>query len=111
MQREARLKTRVRACKQDPVMCTVMSWRATNDMIQIDHFLFLLKTHMVTRLAWFTAFQSEWEALEIVEHKWALENIEEELMSRDLNFRGLFSQNQQGKTFWSEHYSRYSTGV
>ncbi|CAB1336013.1 unnamed protein product [Coregonus sp. 'balchen'] len=38
------------------------------------------------------AFKSEWEALEIVEHKWALENVEEELMSRDLNFCGIFSQ-------------------
>jgi len=37
------------------------------------------------------AFKSEWEALEIVEHKWALENVEEELMAQDLNFRGLFS--------------------
>lgn len=36
-------------------------------------------------------FQSEWEALEIVEHKWALENVEDELMSRDLNFGNLFS--------------------
>lgn len=36
--------------------------------------------------------QSEWEALEIVEHKWALENVEEELMSQDLNFGNLFSQ-------------------
>ncbi|KTF91204.1 hypothetical protein cypCar_00000240 [Cyprinus carpio] len=36
------------------------------------------------------AFKSEWEALEIVEHKWALENVEEELMCQDLNFRGLF---------------------
>lgn len=25
-------------------------------------------------------FQAEWEALEIVEHEWALENVEEELM-------------------------------
>nr|XP_046252385.1 ER membrane protein complex subunit 3-like [Scatophagus argus] len=38
------------------------------------------------------AFKSEWEALEIVEHKWALENVEEELMSRDLNFGNFFSQ-------------------
>uniref|UniRef100_A0A672Q2X6 ER membrane protein complex subunit 3 n=1 Tax=Sinocyclocheilus grahami TaxID=75366 RepID=A0A672Q2X6_SINGR len=37
------------------------------------------------------AFKSEWEALEIVEHKWALENVEEELVRQDLNFRGLFS--------------------
>ncbi|KAK3565957.1 hypothetical protein QTP86_023360 [Hemibagrus guttatus] len=45
------------------------------------------------------AFKSEWEALEIVEHKWALENVEEELVSRDLNFRGLFSQSREGKIF------------
>ncbi|XP_027007551.1 ER membrane protein complex subunit 3-like [Tachysurus fulvidraco] len=45
------------------------------------------------------AFKSEWEALEIVEHKWALENVEEELMSQDLNFRGLFNQNREGKIF------------
>ncbi|XP_053359337.1 ER membrane protein complex subunit 3-like [Clarias gariepinus] len=46
------------------------------------------------------AFKSEWEALEIVEHKWALENVEEELMSRDLDFRGLFtSQNRPGRIF------------
>uniref|UniRef100_A0A8C6VZ58 ER membrane protein complex subunit 3 n=1 Tax=Nothobranchius furzeri TaxID=105023 RepID=A0A8C6VZ58_NOTFU len=32
------------------------------------------------------AFKSEWEALEVVNHKWALENVEEDLMSRDLNF-------------------------
>lgn len=38
-----------------------------------------------------SVFQSEWEALEIVEHKWALENVEDELMSRDLNFGNLFS--------------------
>lgn len=35
------------------------------------------------------AFKSEWEALQVVEHKWALENVEEELMahSLDLGFR------------------------
>uniref|UniRef100_W5NBB8 ER membrane protein complex subunit 3 n=1 Tax=Lepisosteus oculatus TaxID=7918 RepID=W5NBB8_LEPOC len=38
------------------------------------------------------AFKSEWEALEIVEHQWALETVEEELMSRDLNFGGFFSR-------------------
>ncbi|KXJ11608.1 ER membrane protein complex subunit 3 [Exaiptasia diaphana] len=26
------------------------------------------------------AFKAEWEALEIVEHEWALENVEEELI-------------------------------
>lgn len=45
-------------------------------------------------------FQSEWEALEIVEHKWALENVEEELMAHDLNFRGLFSQETKRSAFW-----------
>ena len=44
-------------------------------------------------------FQSEWEALEIVEHKWALENVEEELMAQDLNFRGLFSQELKRTAF------------
>lgn len=43
--------------------------------------------------------QSEWEALEIVEHKWALENVEEELMSRDLNFGGFFSQDAKSSPF------------
>ncbi|XP_029467785.1 ER membrane protein complex subunit 3-like [Rhinatrema bivittatum] len=38
------------------------------------------------------AFKAEWEALEIVEHQWALEDVEEELMARDLNFEGFFSQ-------------------
>ena len=36
--------------------------------------------------------QGEWEALEVVEHHWALEGVEEELMSRDLNLESLFSQ-------------------
>ncbi|KAM4737795.1 ER membrane protein complex subunit 3 [Anableps anableps] len=37
------------------------------------------------------AFKSEWEALEVVRHQWALESVEEELMARDLNLGGLFS--------------------
>ncbi|XP_035999034.1 TMCO1/EMC3 family protein [Fundulus heteroclitus] len=37
------------------------------------------------------AFKSEWEALEVVSHSWALENVEEELVSGDLNFGNLFS--------------------
>jgi len=44
-------------------------------------------------------FQSEWEALEIVEHKWALENVEEELMSRDLNFGTFFSRDIKSTMF------------
>lgn len=43
--------------------------------------------------------QSEWEALEIVEHKWALENVEDELMSRDLNFGTFFSRDVKSKLF------------
>ncbi|KAF7643542.1 hypothetical protein LDENG_00237240 [Lucifuga dentata] len=39
------------------------------------------------------AFKSEWEVLEITEHTWALENVEEELMSRDLNFGTFFMKN------------------
>ncbi|CAL9706472.1 unnamed protein product [Knipowitschia caucasica] len=31
------------------------------------------------------AFKSEWEALQVVEHKWALENVEEELMAHSLD--------------------------
>ncbi|KAG2455734.1 EMC3 protein, partial [Polypterus senegalus] len=38
------------------------------------------------------AFKAEWEALEIVDHQWALENIEDELIARDLNFEGIFDK-------------------
>ncbi|CAH2317007.1 ER membrane complex subunit 3-like [Pelobates cultripes] len=31
------------------------------------------------------AFKAEWEAMEITEHHWALENVEEDLTSHDLN--------------------------
>ncbi|CAJ0934808.1 unnamed protein product [Ranitomeya imitator] len=31
------------------------------------------------------AFKAEWEAMEITEHQWALENVEEDLVSKDLN--------------------------
>ena len=31
-------------------------------------------------LDYFYTFQAEWEALEISEHKWALRNVEDELM-------------------------------
>lgn len=44
-------------------------------------------------------FQSEWEALEIIEHKWALENVEEELMSGDLNLGAIFSQEVKSTVF------------
>lgn len=38
------------------------------------------------------AFQAEWEALELTDHQWALENVEEDLMSRELDFDGMFSK-------------------
>ncbi|XP_034027780.1 ER membrane protein complex subunit 3-like [Thalassophryne amazonica] len=45
------------------------------------------------------AFKSEWEALEILDHKWALVNVEAELMSRDLNFGAFFSQEIRSSMF------------
>ncbi|KAI9522920.1 ER membrane complex subunit 3 [Dissostichus eleginoides] len=38
------------------------------------------------------AFKGEWEALELTDHQWALESVEEDLMSRELDFDGLFSK-------------------
>lgn len=37
-------------------------------------------------------FQAEWEALELTDHQWALEGVEEDLMSRELDFDGMFSK-------------------
>lgn len=37
-------------------------------------------------------FQAEWEALELTDHQWALENVEDDLMSRELDFDGMFSK-------------------
>lgn len=39
-----------------------------------------------------TLFQAEWEALELTDHQWALESVEEELMGRELDFDGMFSK-------------------
>uniref|UniRef100_A0A8D2JCW7 ER membrane protein complex subunit 3 n=1 Tax=Varanus komodoensis TaxID=61221 RepID=A0A8D2JCW7_VARKO len=36
------------------------------------------------------AFKAEWEALELVSHHWALQDVEEQLMSRDLEVAGMF---------------------
>ena len=36
--------------------------------------------------------QAEWEALELTDHQWALENVEEDLMSTDLDYCGMFSR-------------------
>ncbi|KAL7408270.1 hypothetical protein ABVT39_020762 [Epinephelus coioides] len=38
------------------------------------------------------AFKAEWEALELTDHQWALESVEEDLMSRELDFDGMFSK-------------------
>lgn len=38
------------------------------------------------------AFKAEWEALEIVDHQWALESVEDELMAKDLDFEVLRSR-------------------
>lgn len=32
--------------------------------------------------------QAEWEALELVSHRWALQDVEEELMSQNLKLAG-----------------------
>ncbi|XP_061470421.1 ER membrane protein complex subunit 3-like isoform X2 [Rhineura floridana] len=36
------------------------------------------------------AFKAEWEALELVSHCWALQDVEEQLMSQDLKLTGMF---------------------
>uniref|UniRef100_A0A3B3ZLV3 ER membrane protein complex subunit 3 n=1 Tax=Periophthalmus magnuspinnatus TaxID=409849 RepID=A0A3B3ZLV3_9GOBI len=38
------------------------------------------------------AFKAEWEALELTDHQWALESVEDDLMSRELDFDGMFSK-------------------
>uniref|UniRef100_A0A673NH44 ER membrane protein complex subunit 3 n=1 Tax=Sinocyclocheilus rhinocerous TaxID=307959 RepID=A0A673NH44_9TELE len=38
------------------------------------------------------AFKAEWEALELTDHQWALENVEDDLMSKDLDLSGMFSK-------------------
>ncbi|CAG5981457.1 unnamed protein product [Menidia menidia] len=38
------------------------------------------------------AFKAEWEALELTDHQWALESVEEDLMSRELDLDGMFSK-------------------
>nr|XP_020653287.1 ER membrane protein complex subunit 3-like [Pogona vitticeps] len=36
------------------------------------------------------AFKAEWEALELASHRWALQDVEQELMSQDLELEGMF---------------------
>lgn len=45
-------------------------------------------------------FQAEWEALELTDHQWALESVEEDLMSRELDFDGMFSKELPSGIFW-----------
>lgn len=47
------------------------------------------------------AFKTEWEALELTDHQWALEDVEEELMGhgKDLNFEGMFKKEIQTSMF------------
>uniref|UniRef100_A0A4W3JYF2 ER membrane protein complex subunit 3 n=1 Tax=Callorhinchus milii TaxID=7868 RepID=A0A4W3JYF2_CALMI len=45
------------------------------------------------------AFKAEWEALELTDHQWALEEVEEELMTKDLNFEGMFSKEIETSIF------------
>uniref|UniRef100_A0ACB8EHY2 ER membrane complex subunit 3 n=1 Tax=Sphaerodactylus townsendi TaxID=933632 RepID=A0ACB8EHY2_9SAUR len=45
------------------------------------------------------AFKTEWEALELTDHQWALEDVEEELMAKDLRFEGMFKEELQTSMF------------
>lgn len=44
-------------------------------------------------------YQTEWEALELTDHQWALDDLEEELMGTDLNFEGMFKRELQTTMF------------
>ncbi|XP_078394109.1 ER membrane protein complex subunit 3-like [Cetorhinus maximus] len=45
------------------------------------------------------AFKAEWEALEVVDHRWALESVEEELMGNDLNLEQFYHKEQHQAMF------------
>uniref|UniRef100_A0A8C4QBU0 ER membrane protein complex subunit 3 n=1 Tax=Eptatretus burgeri TaxID=7764 RepID=A0A8C4QBU0_EPTBU len=45
------------------------------------------------------AFKAEWEALEITDHNWALEHVEEELTATDLDFEGMFEEDREPVMF------------
>lgn len=47
----------------------------------------------------FSSVQTEWEALELTDHQWALDDVEEELMARDLHFEGMFKKELQTSIF------------
>lgn len=48
----------------------------------------LFSSHLISA----SPAQAEWEALELTDHQWALENVEEDLMSRELDFDGMFTK-------------------
>ena len=45
------------------------------------------------------SMKTEWEALELTDHQWALEDVEEELMAKDLHFEGMFKEELQTSIF------------
>lgn len=53
--------------------------------------------------------QTEWEALELTDHQWALEDVEEELMAKDLHFEGMFKEELQTSIFWIWEYAFVSS--
>lgn len=60
----------------------VVKVQLDNSLKPVDHF----------SVCFSSSFQAEWEALELTDHQWALENVEEDLMSRELDFEGMFTK-------------------
>lgn len=56
------------------------------------------------------SMKTEWEALELTDHQWALEDVEEELMAKDLHFEGMFKEELQTSIFWIWEYAVGSSG-
>ena len=45
------------------------------------------------------AFKTEWEALELTDHQWALDGVRKELMAKDLHFEAMFKKELQTSIF------------
>ncbi|KAB0407196.1 hypothetical protein E2I00_014062 [Balaenoptera physalus] len=45
------------------------------------------------------AFKTEWEALELTDHQWALDGVRKELMTKDLHFEAMFKKELQTSIF------------